>query len=61
MPPPDSGKAALTPDQIKGLAAADRSDLISTLVLLDPVVLSGAHGVVWSWMRPSLIWEECPC
>jgi pimeloyl-ACP methyl ester carboxylesterase len=33
------------------LAAADRSDLISALVLLDPVVFSGAHGVVWGWMK----------
>lgn len=33
------------------LAAADRSDLISTLVLLDPVVFSGGHGAVWGWMK----------
>jgi pimeloyl-ACP methyl ester carboxylesterase len=33
------------------LAAVDRPDLISTLVLLDPVVFSGTHGVVWGWMK----------
>ncbi len=33
------------------LAAARDPDLFSALVLLDPVVFSGAHGFVWGWMK----------
>lgn len=33
------------------LAAADRPELISALVLLDPVVFTGSHAFVWGWMK----------